>query len=146
MNSDRSNHTASTKIDGDCSRRRALTKLAGWSLGAFALARQASAQTPPAYADNAPEAADAPALTCGSVEDDSLRISFEYVDSSVYGAAQDCRNCEFWTAVEPGQNCGGCTLIAGPISPYGWCTAWAPAAGLVAPPANEEPAQAPPTE
>lgn len=131
------------------SRRSFARLLVGMPLAACATPLIAEAEETPTEPAPAPEPASAPyaaqepsadataetAPTCGSVEDDSMRTTLEYVDQSVYGAVQDCRNCEFWIPVEEGQSCGGCTLIAGPISPLGWCTAWAPAAG-VAPAAN----------
>jgi hypothetical protein len=125
-----SQHGASKRMPQAWSRRLLLGSLTGSAIVSFAsvVSAQNQENDAPAYpspSDGAaePSAAD---LTCGSVEDDSLRLTFQYVDMSVYGAAQDCRNCEFWIPVEAGQSCGGCTLIAGPISPYGWCTAWAP--------------------
>jgi hypothetical protein len=72
--------------------------------------------------------------TCAAEEDASMRASLNYVDVSPYGAAQDCRNCEFWLAEAPGEACGGCTLISGPIGPLAYCDAWALAAGAAAQP------------
>jgi hypothetical protein len=131
------------------SRRQTLCWLGRVSVIALAARSQAMAQIAgeesrvPASESPASAGASNPPLTCGSVEDDTLRDTFEYVDVSTYGAAEDCRNCEFWMPVEAGASCGGCTLIAGPISPYGWCTAWAPASGVTAPAASDGQAPAP---
>lgn len=37
---------------------------------------------------------------------------------------QRCDNCALWIAPEAGSPCGGCAIMAGPINPAGWCTAW----------------------
>jgi hypothetical protein len=51
------------------------------------------------------------------------RSSLQYVDKSSK-PDQNCANCQFY---EPkGKNqCGGCTVVPGPIHPKGWCTSWA---------------------
>ncbi|RDV38494.1 hypothetical protein DV096_06655 [Bradymonadaceae bacterium TMQ3] len=41
---------------------------------------------------------------------------------------QRCDNCALYTKPEAGADCGGCTVVAGPINPGGWCRIWAPAA------------------
>ncbi|RAL22753.1 hypothetical protein DL240_07590 [Lujinxingia litoralis] len=38
---------------------------------------------------------------------------------------QRCDNCALYTAPEAGASCGGCTVVAGPINPGGWCRIWA---------------------
>jgi hypothetical protein len=37
-----------------------------------------------------------------------------------------CNTCKLWIPEKEGQECGGCMLFAGPVSPEGHCTYWAP--------------------
>lgn len=37
-----------------------------------------------------------------------------------------CRNCQLFIPPKAGLECGGCLLFAGPVSPEGYCTYWAP--------------------
>lgn len=97
------------------SRRRFLASLA---LAPVALAAAGRGQ---ARAQETAAAGAAPVCEL----DDPTRQSFNYVDLSPYGAAKDCRNCEFWIPEEAGQACGGCTLMSGPFSPQGYCDVWA---------------------
>jgi hypothetical protein len=62
---------------------------------------------------------------CWSDEDESMRISLNYVEVSPFGAEKDCRNCEFWIVGDTPEACGGCTLIGGAIDPVGYCDSWA---------------------
>ncbi|MDA0195157.1 MAG: high-potential iron-sulfur protein [Bacteroidetes bacterium] len=39
---------------------------------------------------------------------------------------EQCDNCNLWLPPSEGKECGGCTLIKGPIYPTGYCTYWAP--------------------
>lgn len=41
---------------------------------------------------------------------------------------QRCDNCALYTQPDSSAECGGCTVVAGPINPGGWCRIWAPAA------------------
>lgn len=52
------------------------------------------------------------------------RESLEYVDDSPFGAEKDCANCALYLEAEPGEDCGGCSLVPGPIHPLGYCTSW----------------------
>jgi len=54
----------------------------------------------------------------------SIREQLQYVAQSE-NAEQVCKNCRFWLPAQPGDNCGGCQLIKGPIHPNGWCASWA---------------------
>lgn len=54
----------------------------------------------------------------------STRTNLAYVDASPHGAAKNCLNCNFYTAAGANQ-CGGCTLVKGPINPDGYCNSWA---------------------
>lgn len=56
----------------------------------------------------------------------SMRNQLEYVDLSPKGEVEDCKNCVLYTQPEAGVSCGGCTLLAGPIHPNGYCISWAP--------------------
>lgn len=55
----------------------------------------------------------------------NMRRTLTYVDVSPKGKEEDCENCALYTPAPEGQFCGGCTLLAGPISPDGHCTSWA---------------------
>ena len=37
-----------------------------------------------------------------------------------------CSNCQLFVPPKAGLECGGCLLFAGPVSPEGYCTYWAP--------------------
>lgn len=37
-----------------------------------------------------------------------------------------CNNCQLFVPPKEGTECGGCLLFAGPVSPEGYCTYWAP--------------------
>lgn len=50
----------------------------------------------------------------------------EYVDKTP-NPEQRCDNCGLWQDPQPGEDCGGCTVVAGPIHPAGWCRIWVPA-------------------
>lgn len=39
---------------------------------------------------------------------------------------KQCNNCKLWIPEKEGKECGGCMLFAGPVSPEGHCTYWAP--------------------
>lgn len=54
----------------------------------------------------------------------ATRESLEYVDESPFGTEKDCANCALYLEAEEGADCGGCSLIAGPIHPQGYCTSW----------------------
>lgn len=63
--------------------------------------------------------------TSGLTDDEiANRESLEYVDKSPKGKAEDCENCALYLQPEDGEDCGGCSLIAGPIHPDGHCTSW----------------------
>lgn len=53
-----------------------------------------------------------------------MRTTLAYVDRSPHGAQKNCTNCNFYQAAAAGQ-CGGCTLLQGPIHPEGYCNSWA---------------------
>ncbi|MEZ4647687.1 MAG: high-potential iron-sulfur protein [Candidatus Eisenbacteria bacterium] len=65
---------------------------------------------------------------CGdlsALSDDELsdRRTVEYVPVTP-DAEKRCDNCQLWIAPENGAPCGGCDILAGPIHPRGYCTAW----------------------
>ncbi|MGM0559415.1 MAG: high-potential iron-sulfur protein [Myxococcota bacterium] len=55
-----------------------------------------------------------------------VRESLKYTDESPK-PDQFCDNCALWKPADSENSCGGCQIMAGPIHPKGWCTAWAPA-------------------
>lgn len=51
------------------------------------------------------------------------RTQFNYVDQTP-DASQPCTACALWLPAGEGE-CGGCTLVKGPINPNGWCSSFA---------------------
>lgn len=67
--------------------------------------------------------------TAGMSEADiSTRTSMAYVDVSTV-AGKSCSNCALYTAAAAEGECGGCTVVKGPINPAGYCNVWAEAQG-----------------
>lgn len=67
------------------------------------------------------------ALTCTntaglSAADVATRSTFNYVEHAT-DPAKKCSACQLFQAAAPGQ-CGGCTLVKGPVNPAGSCTAF----------------------
>lgn len=67
------------------------------------------------------------ALTCTntaglSQADLATRTTLQYVERSA-DPSKKCSGCQLFQAAAPGQ-CGGCTLVKGPINPGGSCTAF----------------------
>lgn len=59
-------------------------------------------------------------LTRAEIEN---REVYDYQPRSEY-PEELCSNCEYWEPGAEGEKCGGCSLMAGPIHPDGWCSAW----------------------
>jgi hypothetical protein len=55
------------------------------------------------------------------------RESLKYVDKSPK-PDQNCKNCKLYTEPKNEGECGGCTVVAGPIHPKGYCISWQAAA------------------
>lgn len=71
----------------------------------------------------------APAATCEDVSalsdaDKATRNSLKYT-SKAPDASKNCVGCSLYV---PGQPCGTCKVVKGPIAPEGWCSAFAPKA------------------
>jgi hypothetical protein len=69
----------------------------------------------------------APVAACEDVSalsdaDKATRSSLKYVSKSPE-AAKNCAGCSLFI---PGQPCGTCKVLKGPIAPEGWCSAFAP--------------------
>ena len=67
------------------------------------------------------------ALSCNntsglSAADLATRTNLRYAEAST-DPAKKCNRCQLFQAAAPGQ-CGGCTLVKGPINPEGTCTAF----------------------
>ncbi len=79
--------------------------------------------------DDAPQAdqttADDPCSDLSGLSQDEIqgRESLNYV-AETPNPSERCDNCALWVEPEAGSPCGGCTIMAGPIHPGGWCTAW----------------------
>ena len=54
------------------------------------------------------------------------REALQYTDNSPK-EGQYCDNCQYWLPAGSPQECGGCSIVPGPIHPQGWCSAWVPA-------------------
>jgi len=83
----------------------------------------------PAPAAEAPAVAEKASCTdvSGLTEAEAgMRESLGYVDASEEDG-KTCANCALYTAAAAGENCGGCTLLKGPINPDGYCISWAAA-------------------
>jgi hypothetical protein len=81
---------------------------------------------------NGEQTADTAADPCADVSglteaEIQTRRNFNYVGQTPY-PDQRCDNCQLWVEPAPGQTCGGCRIMEGPINPAGWCTAWVPVA------------------
>jgi hypothetical protein len=57
-------------------------------------------------------------------KDAELRRQLEYRDDSPHGESKNCANCAFYVVAKRDE-CGGCTLVKGPIHPLGYCSSWA---------------------
>lgn len=70
---------------------------------------------------------DGDGLTCTntsglSPQDLATRTTFNYADRAT-DPNKKCNRCQLFQAAAPGQ-CGGCTLVKGPVNPEGGCTAF----------------------
>ena len=54
----------------------------------------------------------------------AARSALQYTDKSPE-KDRHCANCTYWQAPKDVAQCGGCTLVKGPIHPNGYCTAFA---------------------
>lgn len=78
-----------------------------------------------------PEPADTSAAAedeCGDLsglteEEIQGRENLNYV-AETPNPEERCDNCALWLESRDGTICGGCSIMAGPINPAGWCTAW----------------------
>ncbi len=61
-----------------------------------------------------------------SSEESLARKIVEYSDVSTQ-AGKECINCSQYVK-PPGDGCGGCKLVKGPVHPHGYCKIWAPIA------------------
>jgi len=64
-------------------------------------------------------------LTGVDPTDVEKRKSLGYLNLSPTPDKQ-CDECKLWVPAAEGKECGGCLLFAGPVSPEGNCTYWAP--------------------
>jgi hypothetical protein len=84
-------------------------------------------ETPTVTNDNGEFSCDDPSDLQGLSEAQlQTREANNYVDRTP-NPDQRCDNCALWQDPAAGANCGGCTVVAGPIHPGGWCSIWVPA-------------------
>ena len=95
---------------------------------------QQAVETPeaPEVPAEEPDMADAD-FSCDDVsglteQEIAARQSLNYVDESPM-EGKYCDNCALYVAAEPGEQCGGCQTIKGPIHPKGYCDIWTAQAG-----------------
>lgn len=99
----------------------------GVSAGAFFIAscatskKKTPATTPKAATTDGP----CDDLTGVDPVDVDKRKALGYTNLSPIQEKQ-CNNCKLWIPEKEGKECGGCMLFAGPVSPEGHCTYWAP--------------------
>ena len=105
------NESASRAETSSPSRRDVLLRLALFpAAAAFGLACKSG-----------PDCTDTSALTGPEI---TQRQSLGYVDKAA-DATKACKLCNLYQAKGP-EECGGCTLMKGPISPEGGCNSFAP--------------------
>ena len=116
----------------DITREEFLQRLSLICLGAFGAgsvlsgcakkeeAASTPAEQPKVAVEEKDPCADLSGLTEAEIE---VRNTFEYV-AKTPDPEKLCDNCQFWTAPEAGQFCGGCQIIKGPIHPKGYCKQW----------------------
>jgi hypothetical protein len=59
-----------------------------------------------------------------SADEQQRRTALQYTDNSPK-PDQHCDDCQFYEDRGAGQ-CGGCTIMPGPVHPKGWCASYAP--------------------
>ena len=52
-----------------------------------------------------------------------MRESLEYMDTAA-DAKQSCSGCSFFKPAKPGDSCGHCDVLTGPVSSKGHCVSW----------------------
>lgn len=119
------------------SRRAFLRRMSGMSLaalggGALLTACGGGSADTQSQASAPQAAAEADGFSCMDVSglteaEVNMRNAVQYVDESPE-ADKNCLNCQLYTEPAAGSQCGGCTLIKGPIHPEGYCISWAPKA------------------
>jgi hypothetical protein len=58
-----------------------------------------------------------------SADEQQRRTALQYTDAT-QKPDQRCDNCQFYEDKGADQ-CGGCTILPGPVHPKGWCASWA---------------------
>ena len=65
---------------------------------------------------------------CNNIDDltqqeRQVREAYHYTGKSS-NPAQNCANCNYYQIANPGEICGTCQVVKGPINPKGHCTIW----------------------
>ena len=104
-----------------CWQMTAIAPVAGlWLTGCGSAKKGAAASKKPKVTLNPCED-----LTGVPAVDVEKRKSLGYTSLSPIPDKQ-CNNCQLFIPPKEGAECGGCLLFAGPVSPEGYCTYWAP--------------------
>jgi uncharacterized paraquat-inducible protein A len=53
----------------------------------------------------------------------AMRESLEYTDAAA-DAMRSCSGCSFFKSAKPGESCGNCEVLGGPVSAKGHCVSW----------------------
>ncbi|MBA2663791.1 MAG: high-potential iron-sulfur protein [Bradymonadaceae bacterium] len=120
------NETKTTLSRRDFLQRAAVLGAACVGAGSLLAACQSDKERPARPAGAA--ATGAAALNCTDVsalndQQKAGRTTNGYVEKSTK-AGQDCTNCVLYTMPAAAGQCGGCSVVAGPINPAGWCNIW----------------------
>ncbi|MCA9507854.1 MAG: high-potential iron-sulfur protein [Myxococcales bacterium] len=66
-------------------------------------------------------------ITCQTInmsdEQKARRKNLRYTDNTPI-KTRTCDNCKLYTLPTSASECGGCTVVPGPIHPKGWCSSW----------------------
>ena len=104
----------------------ALTVGAGTLLAACEQPAPTNGEEPAPAAENGDFSCDSPEDVAGLSEAEmQTREANNYVDQTP-NPEQRCDNCALWEDPAAGEDCGGCSVVAGPIHPAGWCQIWVP--------------------
>jgi hypothetical protein len=108
--------------------RRSILKGAGYAaiFGALAKSMLSCKKNSDAQINtNAKEDFVASCNNTGSLNEQQIAIrnNLRYVDKTPI-ESKTCQNCKLYTLPRNNADCGGCTVVPGPIHPQGYCISW----------------------